>query len=61
MTLALKEAGLIKMEIFFQDGTKIRADASKSSFKKKEELESELAGHLPITLFKKQLIDITSL
>ena len=41
MTLALKKAGLIKMEIFFQDGTKIRADASPSSFKKKDKLEKE--------------------
>ena len=41
MTLALKKAGLIKMEIFFQDGTKIRADASPYSFKKKDKLEKE--------------------
>lgn len=42
LVVALKKAGLIKWDVFFQDGSKIRADASKSSFRKMEEIEREL-------------------
>ena len=42
VVLALKEAGLLKGRIYYQDGTKMRANASKSSFRKKSEIEAKI-------------------
>jgi len=42
IVLALKEAGLLKGEIYYQDGTKMMANASKKSFMKKSEIEAKI-------------------
>ncbi len=42
LTVALKKVGLIKMKDFYQDGSKIRANVSVKTFKKRDKLEEEL-------------------
>lgn len=43
MVIALKKLGLIREKVFFQDGTKILANASSKSFMPKDKLEAKLA------------------
>lgn len=42
MIIALERLGLIKAKVFFQDGTKIIANASQASFMKRDKLEQKL-------------------